>query len=101
MTRPTRILAVVGTLIGLLLALLIVVPLLFRDRIAQRVKLEANRSLDARLDWRDVGLTFFRNFPTLTLRLDDLTVAGKGRFEGDTLAAIRHLRVVLDVASVV
>src|SRR6266545_7234256 len=100
MKRPTRILAIVGTLILLVLALLVVLPLLFRDRIAQRVKLEMNRSLDARVDWRDVGLTFFRNFPNLTLRLDDLTVAGKGRFEGDTLAAIRHLQVVLDLPSV-
>lgn len=100
MKRPTRILAIVGTLIVLLLALLVVLPLLFRDRIAQRAKLEVNRSLDARVEWRDVGLTFFRNFPNLTLRLDDLTVAGKGRFEGDTLASIRHLQVVLDLASV-
>src|SRR5215211_8570986 len=100
MKRPTRILAIVGTLIVLRLALLVVLPLLFRDRIAQRAKLEVNRSLDARVEWRDVGLTFFRNFPNLTLRLDDLTVAGKGRFEGDTLAAIRHLQVVLDLASV-
>jgi AsmA-like protein len=100
MKRPTRILAIVGTLIVLLLALLVVLPLLFRDRIAQRAKLEVNRSLDARVEWRDVGLTFFRNFPNLTLRLDDLTVAGKGRFEKDTLAAIRHLQVVLDLPSV-
>ena len=100
MKRPTRILAIVGILIVLLLALLIVLPMLFRDRIAERVKLEANRNLDARVEWRDVGLTFFRNFPNLTLRLDDLTVAGKGRFEGDTLAAIRHLQVALDLASV-
>ena len=100
MKRPTRILAIVGSLIVLLLVLLVVLPLLFRDRIAQRAKLEVNRSLDARVEWRDVGLTFFRNFPNLTLRLDDLTVAGKGRFEGDTLAAIRHLQVVLDLASV-
>jgi uncharacterized protein involved in outer membrane biogenesis len=101
MKRPTRILAVAGALIVLLLALLIVLPLLFRDRIAQRVKAEANRTLEARVDWRDVGLTFFRDFPNLTLRLDDLTVAGTGRFEGDTLAAIRHLGVALDLASVV
>lgn len=100
MKRPTRILAIVGTLIVLLLALLVVLPLLFRDRIAQRAKLEVNRSLDARVEWRDVGLTFFRNFPNFTLRLDDLTVAGKGLFEGDTLASIRHLQVVLDLASV-
>jgi nucleotide-binding universal stress UspA family protein len=100
MKRPPRILAIAGTVLLLLVALLIVLPLLFRDRIAQRVKLEVNKSLDARVDWRDVGLTFFRNFPNLTLRLDDLTVAGKGRFEGDTLAAIRHFQVVLDLASV-
>ena len=101
MKRRTRILAVAGTLIVLLLGLLIVLPLLFRDRIAERVKVEANRTLDARVDWRDVGLTFFRDFPNLTLRLDDLTVAGVGRFEGDTLASIRHLGVALDLASVV
>jgi AsmA-like C-terminal region/AsmA family len=100
MKRPTRILAAVGAVILLLLALLLVLPLLFRDRIAQRAKLEANRNLDARVDWRDVGLTFFRDFPNLTLTLDDLTAAGVGRFQGDTLAAVRHLRVVLDLASV-
>jgi hypothetical protein len=100
MKRPTRILAVVGTLIVLVLALLLVLPLLFRDRIEQRVKTEVNRSLDARVDWRNAGLSFFRNFPNLTLTLDDLTAAGKGRFQGDTLASVRHLRVVLDLASV-
>ena len=100
MKRPTRILAAVGAVILLLLALLLVLPLLFRDRIAQRAKLEANRNLDARVDWRDVGLSFFHDFPNLTLTLDDLTAAGVGRFQGDTLAAVHHLRVVLDLASV-
>ena len=100
MKRLTRILAIAGTLTALVLALLVALPLLFRDRIARRVKVEVNRNLDARVEWRDVGLTFFRNFPNLTLRLDDLTVAGKDRFEGDTLASIRHLGVVLDLASV-
>src|ERR671933_878181 len=100
MKRPTRILAAVATLVALVLALLIVLPLLFRDRIAQRVKVEVNRSLDARVDWRDAGLSFFRNFPNLTLTLNNLTTVGVGRFQGDTLAAVRHLRVVLDLASV-
>jgi uncharacterized protein involved in outer membrane biogenesis len=100
MKRPSRLLAIAGTLLVLLLALLVVLPLLFRDRIAQRAKAEVNRSLDARVDWRDVGLTFFRNFPNLTLTLDDLTAANVGRFQGDTLASVRHLRVVLDLASV-
>src|SRR5918912_3189342 len=100
MKRPTRIIAVVASLIALVLALLIVLPLLFRDRIAQRVKVEVNRNLAAHVDWRDAGLSFFRNFPNLTLTLDGLTTIGVGRFEDDTLAAVRHLRVVLDLASV-
>src|SRR6476660_2070445 len=100
MTRPKRILAGVGGLIILLLALLFMLPLLFRDRIAQRVKAAVNENVNARVDWRDVGLTFFKNFPNLTLTLDDLTTVGVDKFQGDTLAAVRHLRVVLDLASV-
>jgi hypothetical protein len=100
MNRRTRILAIAGSLVVLVLVLLVVLPFLFRDRIAERVKAEVNRSVHARVEWRDVGLTFFRDFPNLTLRLDDLTVAGIGRFEGDTLASIGHLGVALDLASV-
>ncbi len=101
MKRSTRILAVAGALLALGLVLALVLPLLFRDQIEQRVKTEVNRSLDARVDWRELGLTFFRNFPNLTLTLNDLTAANVGRFQGDTLASVRHLRVVLDLASVV
>ncbi|HEU5303515.1 MAG TPA: AsmA-like C-terminal region-containing protein [Gemmatimonadales bacterium] len=100
MKRSTRVLTAVGAVLVLLLVLLLVLPLLFRDRIVQRVKAEVNESVAARVDWRDAGVTFFRNFPNLTLRLDDLTVANEGRFEGDTLAAVRHLGVVLDLFSV-
>jgi len=100
MNRRTRILAIAGSLVVLVLVLLVVLPFLFRDRIADRVKGEVNRSVNARVEWQDVGLTFFRDFPNLTLRLDELTVAGIGRFEGDTLASIGHLGVALDLASV-
>ncbi|HEX6534134.1 MAG TPA: AsmA-like C-terminal region-containing protein [Gemmatimonadaceae bacterium] len=101
MKRSTRIVAAVATAIAVVLALLIVLPVLLRDRIAQRAKVEVNRNVNARVDWRDVGLSFFRNFPNLSLSLDDLTAVGIGRFQGDTLAAVRHLRVVLDLGSVI
>jgi hypothetical protein len=100
MTRRGRILAWAGGLIAVLLVLLLVLPFLFRGRIEERVKLEANKTLNARVDWRALGLSFFRNFPNLTLTLDDLTTVGVDKFQGDTLAAVRHLRVVLDLASV-
>ena len=100
MKRPAKIVTALAALIALVLVLLLVLPLLFRDRIAERAKLEANRNLDAHVDWRDVGLSFFQSFPHLTLSLDGLTAVGTGRFQNDTLATVRHLRVVLDLASV-
>jgi uncharacterized protein involved in outer membrane biogenesis len=100
MTRRTRILAVVGAVFALLLVLLIVLPLLFRDRIAERVKVAVNRNVEARVDWSHVGLSLFRDFPNLTVTLDDLTAVGVNRFEGDTLAIVPHLRVSLGLGSV-
>ncbi|MFL5519210.1 MAG: AsmA family protein, partial [Gemmatimonadales bacterium] len=101
MKRPTRILAVAGAVLALLLVLLLVLPLLFRGQIEARVKTAVNQNVNARVDWRDVGLSFLRHFPDLTLTLDDLTTVGVDKFRGDTLAAVRHLRVSLGLPSVV
>jgi hypothetical protein len=102
MTRPARrILVIVGALLALVLLAVVLLPLLFGGRIAERVKSEANRALNAKVDWRDQSLGLFRDFPNLTLSLDDLSVVGVGKFEGDTLAAIRRFGVVLDLASAV
>jgi hypothetical protein len=101
MKPPTRrILAVVGAFLALIIVLLVLLPMLFGDRIASRAKAAVNQAVNARVDWRAAGLGLLRNFPNLTLRLDDLTVVGIGKFEGDTLAVVRQLRVVLDLASV-
>jgi hypothetical protein len=101
MTRSKRILVAVGGVIVLLLVLLLVLPYLFRDRIAQQVKLAVNQNVNARVDWRDPGLSFFRHFPNLTLTLDDLTAVGVARFQHDTLAAVRHFRVSVGLPSVI
>jgi hypothetical protein len=101
MKRPTRILAIVGGVILLLLVLLLVVPFLFRGTIERRVKTAVNQSVNARVDWRDVGLSFFHDFPNLTLTLDDLTAVGVDKFQGDTLAAVHHFRVSLGLPSVI
>jgi len=101
MKKRTRILVIVAVaLVGLPLLALVTVPLLFGDRIAARVKAEANSAMNARVNWRDAGLSIFGDFPNLTLRLDDLSVAGTGKFSGDTLTKVGRLRVVLDLGSV-
>ena len=100
MKRPPRALAIAGAVVALLLVLLLVLPYLFRDKIEQRVKTAANDEPQRPRRLARRGPQFFNNFPNLTLSLDDLTTVGVGKFQGDTLAAVRHLRVVLDLASV-
>ena len=53
------------------------------------------------MDWRDAGLGLFRDFPNLTLSLDDLTVVGRRQVRGRHPRRDPPLRVVLDLASAV
>lgn len=100
MKQPKRILVILGAVLGVLVVAVAVVPMFFSGAIANRVKAEANAALEARADWRAAGLTLFRNFPNLTLRLDDLSVVGTRAFAKDTLAKVGRLQVVLDLGSV-
>src|SRR5688572_546767 len=100
MTKRTRILVILGTVIAVPIVALAVLPVLFRDRIVARAKTAASQAVDARINWRDSGVGIFRDFPNLTLRLDGLTIAGNRRFAADTLASVSRLQVVLDLASV-
>jgi hypothetical protein len=97
--RRRIVFAVVG-IVALSVVLLAVVPLLFRSELEARVKAELANHVDARVEWSRVGVSLFRDFPNLTLRLDDLSVVGVGRFEGESLAAVPSFRMVLDLGSV-
>ncbi|NQU41679.1 hypothetical protein HQ520_00225 [bacterium] len=101
MTRSRKILIVAAAFVGVVLAALVVLPFLFKDRIAARAHAEVERAVDAQVAWGDVGLTFFRNFPNLTLRLDDLSVVGNDPFAGDTLLLMGGFRLVLDAKSLI
>ncbi|HEX6964263.1 MAG TPA: AsmA-like C-terminal region-containing protein [Gemmatimonadaceae bacterium] len=102
MKRSTRRIGIaIAAVIVVILVVLAVVPLFLRGPIEQRVQAAVNRNVDAHVAWRDAGLSFFRHFPNPSLTLDGLTVVGTGRFQGDTLAAIRHLGVVVGLGSAV
>lgn len=100
MTKRTRILAILGVIVVIPLVALAALPIFFSDSVSNRVKAEINQTLEARVNWRGASLSFFSDFPNLGLELDDFSVAGTRKFEGDTLAAVKRLAVVLDLGSV-
>lgn len=96
-----KALKIIGLVIILLFALLLTLPLLFSGKIKQAVKDQATTYIDAKVDFGKISLSLIRNFPNLSLSVHDLTVAGNGKFEGDTLARVPRLTLVVDLFSVV
>jgi uncharacterized protein involved in outer membrane biogenesis len=84
----------------LILALMFFIPILFKDKIKARVDQEIANHIDAQIYIGDFGLTLFRNFPNLTIQLDQFGVVGNGVFARDTLAGIQRLNIVVDLMSV-
>ncbi len=93
------ILRFLGILLGLIIILIIVVPLFFKQQILTKVKDEINKNVQAKVEFVDVRLTLIRSFPDFTLSLQELTVSGLEQFEQDTLASLEALDIRVDLMS--
>lgn len=86
----------------LLVILLFVAPLLFKDKIINLIKQQANNNLNAVVNFdNNIGLTLFKSFPNITLGLSNLSIAGIDEFAGDTLLNIKKTEATLDLMSVI
>lgn len=96
-----RFLKITATVVAVVLVVAIVAPLLFRGKIVEIVKREANGMLTARLDFEKLDISLLRNFPNASLNLKGLTLVGTERFEGDTIVAAKRISVVVNLMSLV
>ncbi|HEX7019585.1 MAG TPA: AsmA-like C-terminal region-containing protein [Gemmatimonadaceae bacterium] len=101
MTRTRKTALGIGGGIAALLVILLTLPFFFRDRVEALAKSEVNRSVNARVAWSGVSLGLLRDFPNVSVGLNDLTIVGVKPFDRDTLLSMRQARLVLDVGSVV
>jgi len=97
MKKALKISAIV---LGLLLLLIFALPFVFKGKIQKAVQSEINKNLNAVVTFDGVGVTLFRQFPDLTVKVKNLVVAGAGDFDKDTLASIPALTLTVDLASV-
>jgi hypothetical protein len=97
MKKLFKILAIVVLLI---IALIIILPFVFKGKIIQIAKREINRNVEATVDFGDMDLSLIKNFPNFSLGIDELSLMGKGQFKQDTLLYVKHTNVVIDLFSV-
>jgi len=85
----------------LIIIVLLVTPLLFKDQLMTLAKTELNKMLAAKVDFKDLKLSFIRNFPNAYIGLDGLEVMGIDDFDGELLAAFDSFSVTVDLLSVI
>ena len=96
-----KILIVLGILVFLLLTAMIIVPIIFKPQLVKLIKEEANKDINATVDFESIGLNLFENFPNLSLNINHLTLINKPPFAGDTLAYISTFKSTLDLISLI
>jgi hypothetical protein len=96
-----KLLIIIPVTVFAIFLLLLVTPILFKGKLLEIAKKELNRMLTAEVDFSDLKLSFIRNFPDAYIALEDLTVTGKGEFEGETLVKFKSLSVTVDIMSVI
>jgi len=102
MAKSIRIaLIVTALLLVSLIVCAVLVPVLFEDRIVQRLRVELNQRLDAVVAFADADLSFLSTFPAFTAEITELEVTGKGEFEGVALLRASSVAGGLDVLALV
>lgn len=88
--------------VGVLAAVVILAAsaYLLRGHVEGVLKAQTGRGLEAEVNWGAARVSLLRDFPNLTLRVEELTVVGTGAFAGDTLVSVARSRLVLDLGSV-
>lgn len=96
-----KIILIVVSIFVLLLIAVVVLPIIYKDKIISMVKTEINKSVNAKVDFKSFDLTLIRSFPDFTIQLNNLSVIGVNEFAGDTLTAINELNATIDIMSVI
>jgi hypothetical protein len=96
-----KVLISIAVVFVLLIAAVVAIPFIFKDKINAKVKTEINNNLNAKVDYGDFGLTLIKSFPDFTLTLSDFSVTGINEFKGDTLAFIKDFEFTIDIMSVI
>jgi len=94
-----KALIALGVVVAALVAAIVLIPLLFEDRLVAAVQGQLSRSLDADVQVGGFDLTLLSSFPDLTVELEDLQIDNHAPFAGTTLAKVDRASVTVGLKS--
>ncbi len=95
-----KTLKITGIILGSILLLMFLLPMLFPDFVASKIKTWANDAITSELNFSKARLSFFNHFPSLTLTLYDVSLKGSKPFEKDTLLSANEIALGIDLSTV-
>jgi AsmA protein len=95
-----RILKISGISVGVIIAVLFLLPYLFPGFVSTKIRQWARHSIRSELSFSSARLSFFRHFPALTLTLHDVRLYGSAPFDHETLVDAREISLGVDISSV-
>lgn len=94
-----KILILIVAIIVLLLGALVVIPIFFKKNLVEVAQNTLNKQINAEVEFADLKLSLFREFPQLSVEFRNVEVNGKGQFKNDTLLHVSYVRTKMDLAS--
>ena len=85
-------------IIALLVISMFVIPHFYKDEIAELLKTEINKQLTAEVNFEDIDLSLFRNFPNFSLGLRGLSIRNS---PSDTILTADGLYITIGLFSVI
>ena len=96
-----KTLIITGIILAVILAALVAVPLFFKDSLIEKTKTAINNNLNAKVEFRDVKVSVFRNFPKITIVIEDALITGKNEFVSDTLLDVQSAGLKMSLISLI
>lgn len=92
---------ILGISIAVILVLMVLLPIVFPDKIEAEIKKFANEKLDGDLNFKEANLSFFNHFPSLTLTLNDFSLNGSAPYKNETLIKANDVAFGINISSLI
>ncbi len=88
-----------GIFFGVVFIVLISIPLLFQGKIKTLIQREVNSKIQADFSFGSVSLSLIRDFPNISLSIEEICLTNREPFAGDTLLDVEQIGIVFDLSS--
>jgi len=94
-----KFIIILAIVVAVILGVLVAAPLLFKQKLLVATKSTINKNVNAKVEFADFHLSFFKHFPKVSLGLEDVVITGKGEFQSDTLLRVSMLQASMGLKS--